>query len=58
MYIIYKKIEICLFLFIVYFVLNCFLYGINEKIIWNEIGDNLFENSENYLYILLILGMM
>lgn len=45
-------------MFIVYFVLNCFLYGINEKIIWNEIEDNLFENSENYLYILLILGMM
>lgn len=58
MYTIYKKIETCSLLFIVYPVLNRFSYGINEKIIWNEIGDNLFENSENYLHISLILGMM
>lgn len=30
-------------MFIVYFVLNCFFYGINEKIIWNKIEENLFE---------------
>lgn len=58
MYTIYKKIETCSLLFIVYPVLNRFSYGINEKIIRNEIGDNLFENSENYLHISLILGMM